>query len=123
MMLQVLADRTHQNYHAKIFRFLAENTRGIQDDSQVIRILRLAAKLASSSDLKSISLPLTLVKVRGLQIIENATKNTNNIQFVLMMKVLDDIFDLVAFQDPLVSRLAIMIICNLTFTVDKDETR
>lgn len=38
------------------------------------------------------------------------------------MNVMEQIFDLVTYSDKLIGNLAITIICNLTFTIDKEES-
>ncbi|CAD8120500.1 unnamed protein product [Paramecium sonneborni] len=97
----------------KALRILANITKSIDDDNQVIAILRIASKLIENSDNK--------LKEKGLMILENASRNIQNIQFILTMRVMQSIMNLIQNKDKNISKLSLSILVNLSFTSELDE--
>ncbi|CAD8206470.1 unnamed protein product [Paramecium octaurelia] len=94
-------------------RILATITNSIDDDNQVIAILRIASKLIENADIN--------LKEKGLMIVENASKNIQNIQFVLTMRIMQSIMNLIYHKDKNIQKLSLSILLNLSYTSELDE--
>ncbi|CAK63093.1 unnamed protein product (macronuclear) [Paramecium tetraurelia] len=97
----------------KALRILASITKSIDDDNQVIAILRIASKLIESAD--------NNLKEKGLMIIENASRNLQNVQFILTMRIMQSIMNLINNKDKNISKLSLSILVSLSFTSEFDE--
>ncbi|CAD8092796.1 unnamed protein product [Paramecium primaurelia] len=97
----------------KALRILASITKSIDDDNQVIAILRIASKLIESVD--------NNLKEKGLMILENASRNIQNIQFILTMRIMQTIMNLIFNKDKNISKLSLSILVNLSYTSEFDE--
>ncbi|CAD8119222.1 unnamed protein product [Paramecium sonneborni] len=97
----------------KALKILSTITKNVDDDNQVIAILRIASKLIENPDNR--------LKEKGLMILDNASRNIQNIQFILTMRVMQSVMNLIQNKDKNISKLSLSILLNLSFTSELDE--
>ncbi|CAD8062205.1 unnamed protein product [Paramecium primaurelia] len=100
-------------YNEQALKLLGNITKNVDNDDQVITILRLASKLIETS--------YSNLREKGLNIFENASRNIQNIQFILSMKSINTIIDFVYFKEKNISKISMTILVNLSYTSDLNE--
>ncbi|CAD8161036.1 unnamed protein product [Paramecium pentaurelia] len=102
-------------YNEQALKLLANITKNVDNDDQVITILRLASKLIETS--------YSNLREKGLNIFENASRNIQNIQFILSMRAINTIIDFVYFKEKNISKISMTILVNLSYTSDLSECK
>ncbi|CAD8073565.1 unnamed protein product [Paramecium sonneborni] len=100
-------------YNEQALKLLSIITKNVDDDNQVIAILRQASRLIETCD--------SNLREKGLKIFENASRNIQNIQFILSMKAIDSILDFVYFKEKNISKISMTILVNLSYTSDVED--
>ncbi|CAK72071.1 unnamed protein product (macronuclear) [Paramecium tetraurelia] len=109
----ILASLQMDSFNEQALKLLATITKNIENDNQVITILTLASRLIDTCD--------SNLREKGLNIFENASRNKQNIQYILSMSAISAIIDFVYINEKNIQKISMTILVNLSYTSDFHE--